>query len=228
MPTLLAIDAATDACSVALYQAGRVSEDFRLLPKSHTQFLLPMVDEQLASGGLNLADIDAIAFTAGPGSFTGLRVACAMVQGLAFAADIPVIPVSTLQVMAQYATVDLSLAQGELIVPVLDARMAEVYWAAFEVSDGTAVRRRDDTLAAPGNVQLGDYQGQSIYGVGDGWQFASEFSGVGPGTRVQQSLLPHASAALPFALKCWERGEVLAAELAQPTYLRDSVAWQKS
>lgn len=228
MPTLLAIDAATDACSVALYQAGRVSEDFRLLPKSHTQFLLPMVDEHLASRDLKLADIDAIAFTAGPGSFTGLRVACAMVQGLAFAADIPVIPVSTLQVMAQYAITSTPVSEGAIIVPVLDARMSEVYWAAFEVKNGIAERRLEDALNSPDGVQLGEYQGRPLCGIGDGWQYASEFDGAPPGATVLQSVLPHASAALPFALQRWERGALLAAELAQPTYLRDSVAWQKS
>lgn len=81
---------------------GQVYEDFRMLPRAHTRFLLPMVDEMLAAHSLPLAQMDALVFTAGPGSFTGLRVAIATVQGLAFAAELPVVPISTLAAMAQF------------------------------------------------------------------------------------------------------------------------------
>src|SRR5690606_10081736 len=131
MTHILALDSATDACSVALYRDGEVTSLFELAAKSHTQRLLPMVDELLQSADCTLKDLDAIAFGRGPGSFTGLRICLGIVQGLAFGANLPVIPVSTLAAMAsgfwrepaQYSALPLPL------LVALDARMDEIYWA---------------------------------------------------------------------------------------------------
>lgn len=228
MPTLLAIDAATDACSVAIWADGRISEDFRLLPKSHTQFLLPMIDEHLRQCGLALQEIDAIAFTAGPGSFTGLRVACAVVQGLAFARDIPVIPVSTLHAMAQHVTDTVGLPDDRVVVPMLDARMGEVYWGAYRVLGGKVVPLDRDALCSPGDIDLTRFNCAAICGVGDGWQFADQFQGGADVVEKHIDLAPHAGAILPLAAALLAQGQGVPAHQAQPVYLRDSVAWQKS
>lgn len=132
MSNLLAIDASTAACSVAISRDGGIVEDFILAPQDHTRRLLPMIDDLLRSQNLPLSDISAIAFTNGPGSFTGLRICLSIVQGLAFGTNLPVIPVSTLEVMVLGAQRLLNLSSNRLVLPMLDARMAEVYWGLYE------------------------------------------------------------------------------------------------
>lgn len=228
MTSILAIDAATEACSVALLDGDKVREDFRMLPRTHTQFLLPMVDQQLRESGRRLQDLDAIAFTAGPGSFTGLRIACAVVQGLAYAADIPVIPISTLQAMGQLALQENELEEGDEIYPVLDARMSEVYWGAYRVSNGLALAACHDQLSAPSEFDFSLSNSKKSVGVGNGWQYRQAFSlDVLPATVIEECY-PRAAAMLPLAEKRFTDSDFVTAEQAQPVYLRDSVAWQKS
>ena len=122
---LLALDTATEACSVALNIDGELTEHYELLPRRHSRELLPMVEKIIAAAGLSLTQLDAVAFGCGPGAFTGLRVATAMAQGLAFGADLPVIPVSTLAALAQQAH---RCYQSTHVLAAIDARMDEVYW----------------------------------------------------------------------------------------------------
>lgn len=225
MTTLLAIDAATEACSVAVLHAGEISVDFRMLPRAHTRFLLPMVDEMLQQRGLRVADLDGIAFTAGPGSFTGLRVAIATVQGLAFAADIPVVPVSTLASMAMHYTQQHTLAEGSLLLPALDARMDEVYFGRYRVESGQVVPVVEDGLFKP--EEVAELPSQGI-GLGDGWGYRDRFSDGELLETVVLDQLPHAGAALWLAEQRFKQGAAIDAALAQPVYLRDSVAWQKT
>ena len=224
MTSLLAIDAATEACSVALLRDGEIQEDFRMLPRAHTRYLLPMVDEMLSSAGVSLAQLDGLAFTAGPGSFTGLRVAIATVQGLAFAADLPVLPVSTLASMAQQYLATEQPAEGSLLMPILDARMDELYVGRYICRNGFAEALCEDALLAP--EAISDLGGVTA-GLGEGWQYAERFDGAAP-TRLDTSVLPHAASALMLAERDYLAGKLLPAEQAQPVYLRDSVAWQKS
>jgi tRNA threonylcarbamoyladenosine biosynthesis protein TsaB len=228
MTSILAIDAATEACSVALLDGDKVREDFRMLPRTHTQFLLPMVDQQLRESGRRLQDLDAIAFTAGPGSFTGLRIACAVVQGLAYAADIPVIPISTLQAMGQLALQENELGEGDEIYPVLDARMSEVYWGAYRVSNGLALAACHDQLSAPPEFDFSLSNSEKSVGVGNGWQYRQAFSLDVLPVKVIEEFYPRAAAMLPLAEKRFTDSDFVSAEQAQPVYLRDSVAWQKS
>src|SRR5690606_41346453 len=128
MSCLLALDTATEACSVALLHEGRVLSRYEVAPRLHAQRLLPMVQEVLDEAGIAIAALDAIAFGRGPGAFTGVRIAIGVVQGLAFALDRPVLPVSNLAVLAQRAHRESGASQ---VAAAIDARMDEIYWGCF-------------------------------------------------------------------------------------------------
>lgn len=227
MTTILAVDASTNACSVALFSRGQVFVDSRMLPRAHTQFLLPMIDELLTKSSTSMREVQKIAFAAGPGSFTGLRVCVGTVQGLAFALDIPVIPVSTLQVMAQLAIDEYALAEGSLIFPALDARMGELYWGQYRAHNGVATANVADMLIVPASIQVSSQVGLAV-GVGDGWLQRESFAEVVGDIRVESEFYPRADALLTLAQTELLAAQAVAAEHAQPVYLRDSVAWKKS
>ncbi|MBQ0758006.1 MAG: tRNA (adenosine(37)-N6)-threonylcarbamoyltransferase complex dimerization subunit type 1 TsaB [Gammaproteobacteria bacterium] len=227
MTSLLAIEASTEACSVALLHKGQQREDFRLLPRAHTRYLLPMVDQILSEEGIRLSDLDAIGFSAGPGSFTGLRVCAGVVQGLAFAADKPVVAVSTLQAMAQGEADQLQLKNGDVLLPALDARMDEVYWGEYRYFNGFAEHTAEDSLRSPESISVAADE-QRVFGFGSGWIYAPRFSLGMPLNTMNTEVYPRAQAVLKLAVRAYERGDYISAEQAQPVYLRDSVAWQKS
>ena len=128
---ILAVDTTTSSCSAALLMGGELITQCQIAERNHTQLILPMVDTLLGKGGLKLSQISVIAFTSGPGSFTGIRVGFGIVQGLAFGADLPVLPVSTLETLAYTAIRKLKIQTDAHIIPMLDARMHEIYWAQF-------------------------------------------------------------------------------------------------
>lgn len=227
MISLLAIEASTEACSVALLHQGRQREDFRLLPRAHTRYMLPMVDQILAEEGIRLGDLDAIGFSAGPGSFTGLRVCAGVVQGLAFAAEKPVVPVSTLQAIAQAEADRLQLLSGDLLLPALDARMDEVYWGQYRYDNGFAERVCEDSLRSPESISFPAAESR-VFGFGSGWLYESRFVLAHSPNEIHVDAYPRAQAILKLATRAYERGEFVNADQAQPVYLRDSVAWQKS
>ena len=227
MISLLAIEASTEACSVALRHNGKESEDFRLLPRAHTRYLLPMVDQILSEYGIGLADLDAIGFSAGPGSFTGLRVCAGLVQGLAFAAEKPVVAISTLQAIAQGEADRLGLAEGDLLLPSIDARMDEIYWGEYRYRNGYAEEVAVDSLRSPESLSLSASE-NSVFGFGSGWGYASRFGFCDSLNNIDVDVYPHAHAVLKLAIRAYDRGEYMSAEQAQPVYLRDTVAWQKS
>ena len=131
---VLAFDTSTEYCSVALFQDGAIMSREALAGQRHSELILPMVRQTLTEAGLTLTQLDGIAFGAGPGSFTGLRIACGIAQGLAFGADLPVAGICTLEALAQEAG-------GGRIIAALDARMSQIYHAAYEERDGwVAVR----------------------------------------------------------------------------------------
>jgi len=139
MTTLLALDTATEACSVALLHDGKVASHYEVIPRLHAQRLLPMVQALLGEAGVALSAVDAIAYGRGPGAFTGVRIAIGVVQGLAFALQRPVLPVSTLATIAQRAWREQGATQ---IAAAIDARMDEVYWGWFGAGTGWGYAER--------------------------------------------------------------------------------------
>ena len=214
---LLAFETATRHLSVALWQDGRLIERAGEVPSGGSECVLPWVQELLAEAGLALAQIDGIAFGAGPGSFTGLRLACGVAQGLACGLDLPVMPVSTLEALA--------LASGERDVwACLDARMNEVYSAAYRVEGDAVIQLMGPVCLPPAVSPAPTFSGG--WGVGDG------FASYGPvlGTRkpdlkgMRADAFPTATAVLRLAAPAFERGLGVDAALAQPIYVRDKVA----
>lgn len=220
MPRLLALDSSTEACSVALLDGDVVIERYVEAPREHMLRLLPMVDELLAERGLALRDLDAIAFARGPGSFTGLRICLGVVQGLAFGAQLPVIPVSTLAALAQ--TGALTVPVGAHILSVIDARMDEVYWGWFEKqADGLVRSVNEEQLSAPEQV-CSQSDATHPVGVGSGWSYRPRLDAAGFVT-VDMALLPRASAVIALAVPIWNTGGAVDVEQALPVYLRDKV-----
>lgn len=220
---LLAIETATDACSVAVMAAGRVVERETLEPRSHAERVLQMVDECLEEAGLKLGDLDALTFGRGPGSFTGVRIATGVVQGLALGANLPVVPVSTLAGHAVTAWRRLGVPRSAVAV---DARMEECYWGCYEVSEeGVASLVGEELIATPDRIPAPP--GVDWVGVGSAWTaypgLASSLPGVRP---ASEPLLPSARDLLATAVDRLAHGEAVTAEEALPVYLRERVAWQ--
>lgn len=224
---LLAIETATEACSVALYIDGEVREDFRLAPREHARLVLGMADRLLAEAGLGLGALDALAFGRGPGAFTGVRIATGVVQGMAFARELPVVPVSTL----------VSLAQGGLrafgwrrVAAAIDARMQEVYWVACEAVDGVMRPLEEERVCPPSEVSLP--QGEGWCGIGSGWQSYAEALAQRLGdacpAQIRGEFFPHAQDVAQLAAEAVAAGLAVSPEQALPVYLRDQVVQRKS
>jgi tRNA threonylcarbamoyladenosine biosynthesis protein TsaB len=226
MTKILALDASTDACSVALTIDGVTSEIFELAAKSHTQRLLPMVDEVLSVANCSLQDLDAIAYGRGPGSFTGLRICMGVVQGLAFGANLPVIPISTLQAMAQGFVTECSDNSLPILV-ALDARMDEVYWGLFS-ADKIPQALSDEYVMKPADVcEQSIIQGlnKQFIAIGPGWHYA-DLQIITP-LKIVQNAHPNAKDILALAVEAFQQGKSISILDAQPVYLRDSVSWKK-
>ena len=223
MSKILALDTSSDACSVALWLDGDIVEDFRVVPRQHIQLLLPMADALLSDAGMSAGDLDAVAFGRGPGSFTGIRIATGIAQGLAFAADVPVLPISTLAAMA----LEQGAAQGcDWIIAALDARMEEIYWCAYERVDGLPVAVLDEQVCRPAELRL--VRSAPWLGVGPGFSYLAQMSAEVQ-AQIQAPVLdiyPRASAMLPLAAQDLSRGLGLAPEDGLPVYLREG-SWKK-
>ena len=224
MTTLLALDTATEACSVALLHDGRLLSHYEVAPRLHAQRLLPMIQDLLGEAGVALSAVDAIAFGRGPGAFTGVRIAIGVVQGLAFALDRPVLPVSNLAVLAQRAQRELGASQ---VAAAIDARMDEVYWGCYRLEQGEMRLQGVEAVLPPEQASLPRGAEGDWVGAGTGWGSYAARLPLHP-AQVLGDLLPHAQDLLDLATFAWARGEALPAEQAQPVYLRDQVATPKA
>ncbi|MFJ4157382.1 tRNA (adenosine(37)-N6)-threonylcarbamoyltransferase complex dimerization subunit type 1 TsaB [Pseudomonas sp. NPDC089752] len=224
MTTLLALDTATEACSVALLHDGKVTSHYEVIPRLHAQKLLPMIKQLLGDSGVALTALDAIAFGRGPGAFTGVRIAIGVVQGLAFALERPVLPVSNLAALAQGALREHGVEQ---VAAAIDARMDEVYWGCYRAVAGEMRLQGQEAVLPPERVALPDGSSSGDwYGAGTGWGYAERLAVQA--TASNPAALPNALDILSLANFAWARGEAIAAEQAQPVYLRDNVATPKA
>ncbi len=235
---LLAIETATDACSAALSINGDIHERFEIAPRAHTELILPMIDELMVEAGLTISQVDAMAFGRGPGAFTGVRIAVGVTQGIAFGADLPVVPVSTLAALAQgvvgagKVNVSEGAREGSLggkVLAALDARMDEVYWGAYQRNAaGLMELVGDECVSAPDQVPLP--AGEGWQGAGAGWSAYEEAllaRLAGQVTSWEGMCFPHARDVALLGVAGFEAGQAIPAEQALPVYLRDKVTWKK-
>lgn len=224
---LLAIDTTESACSAALLVGDEVHYCFELADRRHSERILPMMDSLLTDAGLSLKNLDALAFGRGPGSFTGLRIAAGVIQGAAFAASLPVVPVSTLRALAQGAFRERG---AKRVMSALDARMAEVYWAACVLDNEQLMQPvTDELVCAP--TEVPKMQAGEWCGAGSGWQayaqVLSEQSGTTP-SLILPELQIHAQDIARIAVADFIAGKAVNPEQAIPIYLRDNVAKKKA
>ena len=216
---ILAIEASTQRLSVALWADGALAEKFDRVPNGGSERLLPWVNELLAESGRSLKQLDGIAFGAGPGGFTGLRLACGLAQGLAYGLDLPVVPVSTLAALA------MSAGRQGRILATLDARMNEIYLAAYEVSGADVTESLAPQVGAASSLCLPE--GAGWFGVGDGFAVAGAALTARMAGRLSgddAGLFPTASAIALLAVPVLQRKEGRDAGQAVPIYVRDKVA----
>lgn len=221
---LLALDTATEACSAAIFRDGIVDERYEVIGRGHAGRLLPMADALLQAAGITVRDLDAIAFGRGPGGFTGLRIAAGVAQGLAAGIGRPVLPVSDL---AALAAAGARTGDAGRVLACMDARMGQVYWAAFDCSGATPVAVTEEHLSNPEGVALPEEGAWFAAGHGFGAypaladRLQSRLAGV------DASLLPRASDIARIAARDLEAGKGVAATRAVPVYLRNEVVHRR-
>lgn len=219
---LLALETSTEYCSVALWQDGAVSQRCELVGQKHSEVLMVMLDALLKDAGIKIKQVDGIAFGKGPGSFTGVRIACGVAQGLALGADVKVVGVCTLQALAE--------ASGkEKVIAALDARMSELYLAAYEKRNGEWVTVIEPCLCKPDEAP--QLPGEGWFGAGSGFavntaalvaRYGSQLAGA------DAQAMPQAAAVVQLAAVEFAGGNAVDAALALPLYLRDKVALKTS
>ncbi|MBZ9611915.1 tRNA (adenosine(37)-N6)-threonylcarbamoyltransferase complex dimerization subunit type 1 TsaB [Rheinheimera maricola] len=221
---LLALDTSTEACSVALQYGSEVLTLDEVCPQQHSKRILPMVQQLLRQAGISLNQLDGIVFGRGPGSFTGVRIGVGVTQGLAFGADVPVHGVSTLAAMAQAAQ---RLYGAKQVIAAIDARMAEVYIGSFSLQQGLMQALSNEVAIKPQDISDFGLNGE-VHAVGTGWQtYAEALLAKQPAVIAADILYPSAQDMLTLALPALSAGQFIAAELAEPVYVRDDVTWQK-
>jgi tRNA threonylcarbamoyladenosine biosynthesis protein TsaB len=212
-----AFEASSDWCSVALWRDGEIAAAERRTPNRHSEFALPMLHELMQRACLGFESLDAVAFGAGPGSFTGLRIACGLAQGIAFARSLPVLGVSTLEALAQESG-------ARRVVACIDARMREIYYAALERQGGGWREVVAAQCVAPAAAALPP--GEGWIGCGSGFAaFPDLFQ-----NRIavmKADVHPTALAVAQLAAPRLAAGEGVDAAAAAPVYLRDKVAYTK-
>jgi tRNA threonylcarbamoyladenosine biosynthesis protein TsaB len=224
---LLAIETAAEACSAALCIDGEISLRYEVQPRKQSELIMPMLDDLLNEADIKPSQLDSVAFGCGPGSFTGVRIAAGVAQGVAFGADLPVVRVSTLAALAQGHYRNAGYAK---VLPAFDARMQEIYWGCYQLQDtGVMAALFPDEIAAPEEVTLPS--GRGWHGVGGGWdsygdQLSKHFAeGL---ESVTTDLLCSAHDVALLGVFGFEKGDAVSAEEALPQYLRNDVAKKPS
>ncbi len=217
---ILALDTATEACSAAVWVDGEVIERYQWAPRRHAELILPMIETVLAEAGLSPTQLDALAFGRGPGAFTGVRIAAGVAQGIAFAAELPVVRISTLAAMAQGMIREQSATQ---VAVAIDARRREVYWASYQASEqGGVILLGEEQVCAPTLVPL--LESGTWIGAGSGWTAYGEMLSQRLGIEnYWEERYPQAGDIALLGALAYQRGDAVTVEQALPVYLRDKV-----
>ncbi|NND67974.1 MAG: tRNA (adenosine(37)-N6)-threonylcarbamoyltransferase complex dimerization subunit type 1 TsaB [Halioglobus sp.] len=227
MTTVLALETATEACSLALLNGGVVTQRHEVIPRGHYQRIFGMLRELLPGGDIADTGIDVLAYGSGPGSFTGLRIAASLAQGLSFSTGLPVVAVPTLATLAQTALRAGAVSPGDTVLCTLDARINEVYTAVYSFVDGIACLREGPWALSPGDQQV-EFAGQ-LRAVGSGCRYLHEF----PAELVERiasslpDLLPEARDVAELAGPQISAGRFQAPADVSPVYVRDEISWKK-
>ena len=229
---ILSIDTSSEACSASLNLDGELITKFEIAPQKHSSLILTMCDDLLAQCDIKLNQLDAVAFGQGPGSFTGLRIAAGVTQGIAFGADLPVISVSTLAALAQQIKTHTNDTK---IIAAIDARMQEVYWCIYSVDEnGLVIPEMNEEISSPDNVTFENkgIKSDSVFGIGTGlFEFSDELKSKPFAPLVSNifdNRLTSAEEIGVLAANKLRNGEVLSAGQAIPVYLRNDVAKKSS
>lgn len=244
---ILAIDTATEACSVALEVDNTLYTHFEVCPQQHSQRLLPMIDAILKEAGVELASLDLLAFGRGPGSFTGVRIATGMIQGLALGTGLPVAGVSTLKAMAVEAAQN---STGQFVAVASDARMNEVYFCVYKQLENGLEIIVPEQVCPPADAvnylnELGEALNNNVTVAGTGWaayeelqqwlntqgaaeSAASAVASTAANTEKKPAVtLPNAAFMLEDAKEAARANTTTSAAEVKPVYLRDKVTWKK-
>lgn len=217
----LAIDTSTSAQVIGLRAGSEDIERFEIAGRAHSKLILPAILDLLAEAGIDKQSLDVIVFGQGPGSFTGLRIAVGVVQGLAFGLDIPVVPVSTLACLAQG---EYRRSGAERIVVAQTARLEEVFFGSFEIRGGLAIPVSEERVVEASKAPRQPFD--TCAGVGSGWALKEQLESA-LGTVAEQVVLeawPRARDLLDLGLHAMAQGKAVSALEARPMYLREQVA----
>lgn len=221
---ILTFDTATEACTVALQCGDNVYYRHEIAPQKHASLLLPLIQSLIAEANIKLSDLNAIGFGCGPGSFMGVRLATGMAQGLGFGLNIPLIPISTLQTIAQTALVATETRAQASVLAGWDARMNEIYWGFYQLDKNNIMQPIvNDQLSAPESVDTSFVHTIGSL-AGNAWKayqnrLPSAFSIIPSFTDIY----PEAKAMLTIALSKYVAGETVSAVNAHPHYVRHHV-----
>jgi len=217
---ILALDSSTEACSAALLFGDEIIEQYEFAPMQHNKLILKMIESLLSEAGLSFSQLDCLAFSNGPGSYTGLRLSAGVIQGIAFAHHLPVALISSLAVLAQTAVRQLN---AKKILSALDARMGQLFWGVYQLNNkGFVEALQADSVIDPTEVKIPN--SSDWIGIGSGWgAYKNELKHkvINHVNQMTSDFYPHAQDVIPLAKRKVELQEMVISELALPVYLRD-------
>ncbi len=219
---ILAIDTSTEACSACLSIDGNHLLRYKVAPREHAELILPMVDDLLKQADVSLHQLDCLAFGRGPGAFTGIRIATGVIQGLAYAVDLPVVPISSLATLAQSVANEQSN-----IIPAFDARMGEIYYGLYQTQDNGLVQLIGEEAVLKPDIFPVPSQGE-WFGIGTGWDTYLNILSNNMSEHLissQTNAYPSAEHIIPLAIHELQQGNTVSAEQAIPVYLRNKVTF---
>jgi tRNA threonylcarbamoyladenosine biosynthesis protein TsaB len=230
MNNILVFDASSAWCSVALSVKGTLYCVAEKQPRKHAQLIMPMIEGVCERAGIKPLELEGIAFGKGPGSFTGLRIAISVAQGLSLATGARLYGISSLQALAWQGMKQVTDQQlsDQQVLAVMNAHMGEVFYGAYCNTAQGLVTVIEDSLAKPAQVDFSALEMSQWAGAGDGFQFVAELPDTIKNLKsIDEDTYPLAESMMDLALDAWDKGYFTPAELQQPVYLRDTVAWKK-